>query len=45
MKKWFKWFIHNSIVHPIMPFLPNKTAIKVHNKNAEWAFKDDKNDH
>ena len=34
-------FIHNSIVHPIMPFLPKKTAIKLHDKNGEWAFKDD----
>ena len=41
MKKWFKWFIHNSVVHPIMPFLPKKIAIKLHDKNGEWAFKDD----
>lgn len=38
MMNWFKWFVHNSIVHPIMPFLPKKLAIKLHDKNGEWAF-------
>ena len=38
MINWFKWFVHNSIVHPIMPFLPKKIAIKLHDKNGEWAF-------
>ena len=38
MMNWFKWFVHNSIVHPIMPFLPKKIAIKLHDKNGEWAF-------
>lgn len=38
MKKWLKWFIHNSIVHPVMPFLPKKLAIKLHDKNGDWAF-------
>ena len=39
MKKWIKEFIHNCIVHPTLPFLPKKWAIKLHDCNADWAFK------
>lgn len=39
MKQWLKWFIHNTIVHPVMPFMPKKLALKIHDKNANWAFK------
>lgn len=38
MKQWFKDFVHNCIVHPVMPFLPKKTANRLHDKNANWAF-------
>ena len=38
MKQWFKDFVHNCIVHPVMPFLPTKTANRLHDKNANWAF-------
>jgi len=38
MNQWFKNFIHNTIVHPIMPFLPTNIANYLHDKNAIWAF-------
>lgn len=38
MKQWFKDFVHNCIVHPVMPFLPKKLANTLHDKNANWAF-------
>lgn len=36
--RWLKYFIHNCIIHPMMPFLPTRTAVKLHDKNANWAF-------
>jgi hypothetical protein len=38
MKTWFKYFVHCSLVHPWMPFLPTKLAEAMHAKNAKWAF-------
>lgn len=38
MKQWTKEFVHNCIVHPMLPFLPKKWAIKLHNVNADWTF-------
>lgn len=35
---WFRDFVHNSIVHPIMPFLPLKLSERLHDRNATWAF-------
>jgi hypothetical protein len=40
MKQYFKDFIHNVIVHPLMMFLPHKQATRFHDWNARWAFKD-----
>jgi len=41
MKKWLKSFVHNVIVHPLMQFLPEKVGTKMHDRNADWAFKKD----
>ena len=38
MKQWFKEFIHNCIVHPLMMVLPSETAGRWHDLNANWAF-------
>lgn len=38
MRKWLKSFVHNCVVHPMMPFLPVKAADWLHDKNATWAF-------
>jgi hypothetical protein len=38
MKNWLKEALHNAIVHPIMVFLPTKTANKFHDWNGKWAF-------
>lgn len=38
MKQWLKDFVHNCVVHPMMPFLPVKVANWLHDKNANWAF-------
>ena len=38
MKKWFKEFVHNVVVHPLMMFLPRDKATEMHDKNANWAF-------
>ena len=41
MKKWFRSFVHNALVHPLMPFLPEKWGTKLHDRNAAWAFPDE----
>lgn len=38
MKKWLKDFMHNCVVHPMLPFLPLKAANWLHDKNATFAF-------
>lgn len=38
MKSWFKSFVHNCIVHPLMQFLPRDLANEMHDRNADWAF-------
>lgn len=38
MKQWFKEFIHNCIVHPLMIVLPSDKATRLHDVNANWAF-------
>ena len=38
MNKYFKEFIHNVFVHPLMMFLPCELANKLHDRNATWAF-------
>jgi hypothetical protein len=38
MKQWFKEFIHNVIVHPLMMFMPAKYGNRLHNVNAKWTF-------
>lgn len=31
-------FIHNCLVHPLLPFLPTETGDRLHYRNARWAF-------
>lgn len=38
MKQWLKEFVHNCVVHPMMPFLPVKLASALHKANGYWAF-------
>lgn len=38
MKQWLKDFVHNCVIHPMMPFLPVKIANELHDRNANWAF-------
>ena len=38
MKQWFKEFIHNCIVHPLMIVLPSDKATRLHDVNANWCF-------
>lgn len=38
MRQFFKDFVHNVIVHPLMMILPNDLANKTHDMNANWAF-------
>ena len=38
MKQWFKEFIHNCIVHPLMMVLPSDKATRLHDINANWCF-------
>lgn len=37
-KQWLKDFVHNCIIHPLLPFLPPKLADRIHDANATWAF-------
>lgn len=38
MKQWLKDFVHNCVVHPMMPFLPTGLANALHEVNGYWAF-------
>ena len=38
MKQYFKEFIHNCIVHPLMIVLPSDKATRLHDINANWTF-------
>lgn len=40
MKQYLKEFFHNVVVHPLMMFLPVEKANQLHDKNANWAFKE-----
>ena len=37
---WIKDFVHNCIIHPVMPFLPVRMANDVPDWHANWAFRD-----
>jgi len=41
---WSRDFVHNCLVHPLMPFMPVKVANRFHDWNARWAFGDDRLD-
>ena len=38
MKQWFKDFVHNVIVHPLLMILPIKYGTNLHDRNANWAY-------
>ena len=38
MKQYFKEFIHNCIVHPLMMVLPSDKATRLHDINANYTF-------
>lgn len=38
MNQWVKDFVHNCIVHLMLPFLPRKFGDRLHDRNAAWAF-------
>lgn len=38
IKSWLKDFMHNCIVHPIMPFIPVDLANQIHDIHGTWAF-------
>lgn len=38
MKQWLKEAVHNCIIHPLLPFLPEKIGDKLHRKNALWTY-------
>jgi len=38
MKQWLKDFVHNCVIHPLLPFLPISIGNNLHDKNATWAF-------
>ena len=40
MKTWLKGFVHNCIVHPMLPFLPIVLGDWLHDINGNWAFND-----
>lgn len=35
---WIKDFVHNALVHPLLPFLPTQMGDALHDRNAEWAY-------
>ena len=40
LKQYAKEFLHNVIVHPLMMVMPCGIATKMHDRNANWAFKE-----
>lgn len=40
LKQYSKEFIHNVVIHPLMMVMPTSLACKMHDKNANWAFKE-----
>ncbi len=38
MKQWLKDFVHNCLVHPLLPFRPSKLGDDWHERNGKWAF-------
>ena len=38
MKQYFKEFIHNCIVHPLMMVLPSEKATRLHDIHANYTF-------
>lgn len=42
IKTWLKYAVHNCIVHPVLPFIPKSIAHTLHDVNADWAFKKEK---
>ena len=39
-KQYLKEFVHSGVVHPLMMFLPSKYRKRMHDRNADWAFKE-----
>ena len=37
-KRFAREFVHNVIVHPAMMLLPYNAATLMHDRNADWAF-------
>lgn len=35
---YFRRFVHNFFVHPLMVLLPENLGNKIHDTNGEWAF-------
>lgn len=38
MKQWFKEFIHNCLVHPVLPFIPREMSNRLHQWHGDWTF-------
>lgn len=38
MNKWLKEFVHNYLVHPVLPFMPKEMAKKLHQQHGNWTF-------
>lgn len=36
---WLKDFLHNCVIHPLLPFLPRKLGDLLHEVNGKWAYK------
>ena len=38
VKKWFWYFFHNCLCHPLLPFLPKKLGNRLHDWSAEFIW-------
>jgi hypothetical protein len=43
-KRFAREFVHNVIVHPAMMLLPSNAATLMHDRNADWAFSQERHD-
>ena len=44
MKRWMHDFVHNSIIHPILPFIPISWGDRLHEWHGRIAYPEEKDE-
>ena len=40
LRQWGREFVHNCLIHPLLPFLPRRVGDALHERNGKWAFRE-----